>query len=205
MVTRTPPLRLTTPIASLLMHPLNMKMRHQTPTLVFPSLTTPFFSKPPKISTTPGSSAVEDMAEFTMVKTEKSMYILISTLAIIDHNCRIFFVWLGQLPDGRQVAVKRLYEKSFRRMEQFRNEIQIFARLRHKNLVTLYGCTSTKSRLLVLVYEYICNGTVADHLHGKHAQTAFLEWPIRLSIALETAEALAYLHKYDGLLLLQLP
>lgn len=104
-------------------------------------------------------------------------------------------VYYGKLPGGRQVAVKRLYETSFRRMEQFMNEIEILARLRHKNLVTLYGCTSRKSRALVLVYEYVSNGTVADHLHGKHAQTAFLKWPIRLSIAVETAEALAYLHR----------
>ncbi|XP_022862565.1 LEAF RUST 10 DISEASE-RESISTANCE LOCUS RECEPTOR-LIKE PROTEIN KINASE-like 1.3 [Olea europaea var. sylvestris] len=64
-------------------------------------------------------------------------------------------------------------------------------------LVTLYGCTSKSSRDLVLVYEYIPNGTVADHLHGKRAKSGLLSWPIRLNIAIETADALTYLHKSD--------
>ncbi|KAL2926525.1 LEAF RUST 10 DISEASE-RESISTANCE LOCUS RECEPTOR-LIKE PROTEIN KINASE-like 1.2, partial [Bienertia sinuspersici] len=67
----------------------------------------------------------------------------------------------------REVAVKRLYEKNYKQMEQFMNEIEILTRLRHPNLVTLYGCTSRNSRELLLVYEYIPNGTVADHLYGE--------------------------------------
>ncbi|KAL0430172.1 UNVERIFIED_CONTAM: LEAF RUST 10 DISEASE-RESISTANCE LOCUS RECEPTOR-LIKE PROTEIN KINASE-like 1.1 [Sesamum radiatum] len=38
---------------------------------------------------------------------------------------------------------------------------------------------------------------VADHLHGDRAQEAPLTWPVRMSIAIETASALAYLHKSD--------
>lgn len=106
-------------------------------------------------------------------------------------------VYYGKLYDGRLVAVKRLYENSCRHMGQFLNEIHILARLRHKNLVTLYGCTSRKSRDLLLVYEYISNGTVADHLHGKLAQSNVLPWSTRLSIAVETAEALSFLHEHD--------
>ncbi|CAA2938396.1 LEAF RUST 10 DISEASE-RESISTANCE LOCUS RECEPTOR-LIKE PROTEIN KINASE-like isoform X1 [Olea europaea subsp. europaea] len=106
-------------------------------------------------------------------------------------------VYYGMLRDGRVVAVKRLYENNFKRVEQFRNEVEIVTRLRHQNLVTLYGCTSKSSRDLVLVYEYIPNGTVADHLHGKRAKSGLLSWPIRLNIAIETADALTYLHKSD--------
>ena len=90
--------------------------------------------------------------------------------------------------------MKRLYEHNYKRVEQFMNEIEILTRLQHKNLVTLYGCTSRQSRELLLVYEYIPNGTVADHLHGDRAKTAPLSWPIRMSIAIETANALVYLH-----------
>lgn len=100
----------------------------------------------------------------------------------------------GKLHDGRVVAVKRLYENNFKRVEQFMNEVEILTQLRHKNLVTLYGCTSKRSRDLLLVYEYIPNGTVADHLHGKRAKSGLLSWPVRMNIAIETAEALAYLH-----------
>ncbi|XP_058186587.1 LEAF RUST 10 DISEASE-RESISTANCE LOCUS RECEPTOR-LIKE PROTEIN KINASE-like 1.4 isoform X1 [Rhododendron vialii] len=106
-------------------------------------------------------------------------------------------VYYGQLQDGRTVAVKRLYENNFKRVEQFMNEVEILTRLRHVNLVQLYGCTSKRSRELLLVYEYIPNGTVADHLHGRRANSGLLSWPVRLSVAVETAGALAYLHASD--------
>uniref|UniRef100_A0A2N9H159 Protein kinase domain-containing protein n=1 Tax=Fagus sylvatica TaxID=28930 RepID=A0A2N9H159_FAGSY len=103
----------------------------------------------------------------------------------------------GKLHDGREVAVKRLYGHNYRRVEQFENEVEILTRLRHKNLVSLYGCTSRHCRELLLVYEYIPNGTVADHIHGNRAIPGSLKWPTRMSIALETATALAYLHASD--------
>ncbi|KAI3467057.1 hypothetical protein Pfo_023720 [Paulownia fortunei] len=106
-------------------------------------------------------------------------------------------VYYGKLRDGREVAIKRLYEHNYRRVEQFMNEIKILTCLRHPNLVSLYGCTSRRSRELLLVYEYIPNGTVADHLHGERAKGSPLTWPVRMSIAIETATALAYLHNSD--------
>ncbi|KAL8140080.1 hypothetical protein V2J09_006101 [Rumex salicifolius] len=106
-------------------------------------------------------------------------------------------VYHGKLRDGREVAVKRLYEKSYKRIQQFNNEIKILTELRHKNLVTLYGRTSNQSRDLLLVYEYIPNLTVADHLHGYHPNSQFITWSTRMNIAIETAEALTYLHYND--------
>ncbi|XP_059308744.1 LEAF RUST 10 DISEASE-RESISTANCE LOCUS RECEPTOR-LIKE PROTEIN KINASE-like 1.1 [Lycium ferocissimum] len=106
-------------------------------------------------------------------------------------------VYYGKLRDRREVAVKRLYEQSSKRMVQFKNEIEILTRLRHQNLVMLYGCTSRHSRELLLVYEYIPNGTVADHLHGEKAKNGTFIWSIRMKIAIETASALAYLHASD--------
>ncbi|KXG31948.1 LEAF RUST 10 DISEASE-RESISTANCE LOCUS RECEPTOR-LIKE PROTEIN KINASE-like 1.2 [Sorghum bicolor] len=118
-------------------------------------------------------------------------------------------VYKGTLLDGSVVAVKRLYKNSYKSVEQFQNEVEILSRLRHPNLVTLYGCTSPgSSRDLLLVYEYVPNGTLADHLHGARAEvdassrsstsppplTPTLSWPVRLGIAVETASALEYLH-----------
>ncbi|XP_031256871.1 LEAF RUST 10 DISEASE-RESISTANCE LOCUS RECEPTOR-LIKE PROTEIN KINASE-like 1.1 [Pistacia vera] len=107
-------------------------------------------------------------------------------------------VYYAKLRDEREVAVKRLYEHNHRRHQQFMNEIKILTHLRHKNLVSLYGCTSCDSpKGLLLVYEYVNNGTVADHLHGDRAKPGPLTWPIRLNIAIETASALVYLHASD--------
>ncbi|XP_057810669.1 LEAF RUST 10 DISEASE-RESISTANCE LOCUS RECEPTOR-LIKE PROTEIN KINASE-like 1.2 [Salvia miltiorrhiza] len=102
-------------------------------------------------------------------------------------------VYHGKLKDGREVAVKRLHEHNCRRMEQFMNEIKILTSLRHNHLVSLYGCSSASTKDLLLVYEYIPNGTLSDHLHAATP----LPWPHRIRIALETAAALAYLHKSD--------
>ena len=77
------------------------------------------------------------------------------------------------------------------------NEVEILSKIRHQNLVALYGCTSQRSQELILVYEYVSNGTVADHLHGNRSKSCLLTWPVRLSIAIESAEALAYLHVSD--------
>ncbi|XBI14938.1 hypothetical protein VPH35_057448 [Triticum aestivum] len=106
-------------------------------------------------------------------------------------------VYKGKLKDGRVVAVKRLYKNNYRRVQQFLNEVDILSRLLHQNLVILYGCTSRMSRDLLLVYEFIANGTVADHLHGSRSAERGLTWPLRLNIAIETAEALAYLHAVE--------
>ncbi|KAJ0667441.1 putative protein kinase RLK-Pelle-WAK-LRK10L-1 family [Helianthus annuus] len=106
-------------------------------------------------------------------------------------------VYYGKLQDGREVAVKKLYENNYKRVQHFMNEVEILTKLRHPHLVLLYGCTSRHSRELLLVYEYIPNGTVADHLHGEQANPSLLTWPIRIKIAIETASALAYLHASD--------
>ncbi|GKV16741.1 hypothetical protein SLEP1_g27337 [Rubroshorea leprosula] len=106
-------------------------------------------------------------------------------------------VYNGVLSDGRVVAVKHLFENNLKRVEQFINEIKILAYIRHPNLVMLYGCTSRHSRELLLVHEYIPNGTVADHPHGRTAKSGLLTGPVRLRIAIETANALAYLHGKD--------
>ncbi|KAI8022642.1 LEAF RUST 10 DISEASE-RESISTANCE LOCUS RECEPTOR-LIKE PROTEIN KINASE-like 1.2 [Camellia lanceoleosa] len=106
-------------------------------------------------------------------------------------------VYHGKLQDGREVAVKHLYENNYKRVSQFMNEIEILTCLCHRNLVSIYGCTSRLSRELLLVYEYIPKGNVADHIHGLQANDIPLVWAIRMNIAIETARALAYLHAFD--------
>ncbi|KAJ6800795.1 LEAF RUST 10 DISEASE-RESISTANCE LOCUS RECEPTOR-LIKE PROTEIN KINASE-like 1.2 [Iris pallida] len=105
-------------------------------------------------------------------------------------------VYKGVLRDGRVVAVKRLYETHDKGVEQFVNEVEILSRVRHPNLVTLYGCTSPKSPRLLLVYELVPNGTLADHLHDP-LRSRSLPISLRLSLAIDAASALFYLHSVD--------
>lgn len=116
-------------------------------------------------------------------------------------------VYKGILKDGRIVAVKRPYENNFKRFEQFINEIAILKHIRHPNLVSLYGCTTHDSQQLLLVYEFVPNGTVADHLTlNKNPYPLAAErgtgdggemnWVLRMNIAVEIAEALTYLHSF---------
>ncbi|MFS8020654.1 putative protein kinase RLK-Pelle-WAK-LRK10L-1 family [Helianthus anomalus] len=75
--------------------------------------------------------------------------------------------------------------------KSFCNEILILSSLNHPNLVKLHGYCSDP-RGLLLVYEYVPNGTLSDHLH-VHRKTC-LPWHVRLDIALQIAVAIEYLH-----------
>lgn len=106
-------------------------------------------------------------------------------------------VYLGKLVDGRSVAIKRLYQDNARRVEQFINEVVTFATLNHPRVVRLHGCAYEDSPELLLVYEFVPNGTLADHLHGHRRDLKGLPWDTRLDIAIQTAQALAFLHNLD--------
>ncbi|CAL0331475.1 unnamed protein product [Lupinus luteus] len=105
-------------------------------------------------------------------------------------------VYLGHLRDGRLVAVKYLHRpnttgKAFSN-KSFCNEILILSSLNHPNLVKLHGYCSDP-RGLLLVYDYVPNGTLADHIHGT-MNFHSLTWQVRLDIALQIAMAMEYLH-----------
>ncbi|EFJ32434.1 hypothetical protein SELMODRAFT_85468, partial [Selaginella moellendorffii] len=103
----------------------------------------------------------------------------------------------GILQDGTVVAIKRSKSSAnFGVMdEQFLNEITILSQVNHRNLVKLKGwCMDTRRNAPpLLVYEYVTNGTLLEHLQCKRGVVP-LGWEQRLQIVIETAEALAYLH-----------
>ncbi|GKU98214.1 hypothetical protein SLEP1_g11245 [Rubroshorea leprosula] len=102
-------------------------------------------------------------------------------------------VYKAVLADNIEVAVKKAKEVDKARINQeFQHEIGIVSQVNHKNVVKLLGlCLETKVPLLV--YEFISNGTLYHHIHGKRSQV-LRSWKNRLRIAAETALALDYLH-----------
>ncbi|TKY44737.1 serine/threonine-protein kinase [Spatholobus suberectus] len=103
-------------------------------------------------------------------------------------------VYYGKLEDGQEVAIKCFHDENEteQTIKQFMKETEILSLLHHQNLVSLYGRTSRHSNKLMLVYEYISNGTLSKHLH--ESSCGKLPWHTRLNIAIETATALVYLH-----------
>ncbi|XP_077229566.1 uncharacterized protein LOC143862406 isoform X2 [Tasmannia lanceolata] len=102
-------------------------------------------------------------------------------------------VYRGQMPNGEEVAVKKLLgiSKGSSHDNGFSAEIQTLGRIRHRNIVRLIAFCSNKDMKL-LVYEYMPNGSLGEVLHGKKG--ANLKWELRLKIAMEAAKGLCYLH-----------
>ncbi|XP_073123441.1 wall-associated receptor kinase-like 14 [Henckelia pumila] len=99
-------------------------------------------------------------------------------------------VYSGKLND-EWVAIKRIKQRDADGIEQVINEIKLLSSVSHPNLVRLLGC-SIEHEEQILVYEFMPNGTLSQHLQREKGNG--LPWPVRLTIASETAQAISYLH-----------
>eukprot|EP00257_Ricinus_communis_P021724 XP_015581264.1 wall-associated receptor kinase-like 20 [Ricinus communis] len=103
-------------------------------------------------------------------------------------------VFKGIIDDGTTIAIKRAKTGNTKGIDQILNEVRILCQVNHRCLVKLHGCCVELEHPL-LVYEYIPNGTLFDHLHKIcSSKREPLTWLRRLVIAHQTAEGLAYLH-----------
>ncbi|KAF0896248.1 hypothetical protein E2562_019730 [Oryza meyeriana var. granulata] len=126
----------------------------------------------------------------------------------------------GVLPDGREVAVKSLGKASSQHGWQgLLRELDVVSCLRHKHIVHLVGCCVVRQKKsllsfwrknvekqeeLLLVYEYMKNGSLHDHLHGPSSSSSpspvMASWKMRIEILLGVSRAIEYLHDYAGVI-----
>ncbi|XP_017972599.1 PREDICTED: PTI1-like tyrosine-protein kinase At3g15890 [Theobroma cacao] len=102
-------------------------------------------------------------------------------------------VYRGHTSKGVEIAVKRLKAMSAKAEMEFAVEVEILGRVRHKNLLGLRGFYAGDDERLI-VYDFMPNHSLITHLHGQLAADCLLDWPRRMSIAIGSAEGLAYLH-----------
>ncbi|GFP98945.1 cysteine-rich receptor-like protein kinase 42, partial [Phtheirospermum japonicum] len=101
-------------------------------------------------------------------------------------------VYKGTLPNGKTVAVKRLFFSTRQWVDEFFNEVNLISGIEHKNLVKLLGC-SIEGPESLLVYEFVPNMSLEHYIFDNN-KVRILSWKERYNIIVGTAEGIGYLH-----------
>ncbi|XP_021894433.1 cysteine-rich receptor-like protein kinase 10 [Carica papaya] len=106
-------------------------------------------------------------------------------------------VYKGVLPNGQEIAVKRLSKRSCQGAEEFKNEVLLVAKLQHRNLVRFLGfCLEGGEK--ILVYEFVPNRSLDNFLFDSEKREQ-LDWSRRYNLIIGIARAILYLHEESQL------
>ncbi|KAF2592717.1 hypothetical protein F2Q70_00043404 [Brassica cretica] len=109
-------------------------------------------------------------------------------------------VYKGKLPNGTEVAVKRLSKNSGQGTREFRNEAVLVSKLQHRNLVRLLGfCMEGEEK--ILIYEFVPNKSLDYFLFDLEKQSQ-LDWTRRYKIIGGIARGILYLHQDSQLIII---
>ncbi|GFY87926.1 hypothetical protein Acr_05g0015650 [Actinidia rufa] len=107
-------------------------------------------------------------------------------------------VYRGTFDENGTFAIKKARADSYTSTEEFKNEVRLLSKVRHRNLVSLVGFCEEPGRKgeKILVYEYVPNGSLLDYIIGRGGRS--LSWRERVNIAIGAAKG------SFGVILLQL-
>ncbi|KAJ1263308.1 hypothetical protein BS78_09G173600 [Paspalum vaginatum] len=142
-------------------------------------------------------TAMEGITSFRRSELEKACEGFSNIIGMLPG----FTLYKGTLPCGAEIAVVSTtvaYAGGWSNIaeEHFMNKIEALSKVNHKNLMNLVGyCEDEKPFVRMMVFEYVSNGSLFEHLHVKEAE--HLNWQSRLRIAMGVLYCLNYMHQQN--------